>query len=133
MAANGISDRHLREAEGLRPSAQAASVALKITISRGWIDTPVGQLMLSCLVNLLCRQTDLVRSIDLDGLETKPVIVLPHENSPPDFLGSLARLASWATGDAVRVTVGAGLPADLRLVIGTDDLVASDTPTLFGI
>ena len=116
-AGDDIGNRHRLPADGLAASQLHEAQSVRICISRSWAASHAGQLLLSCLVNLLCRQVDIVRRIEICVPEISPQIWLPTEGQ--NLSDALVSLASWAVAGRVEVEPFAptGI-ADFLVVIG---------------
>ncbi|RXH24056.1 hypothetical protein XH99_28605 [Bradyrhizobium nanningense] len=128
-----ISDRHLREAEGLSDKPLHRAQRVRITMNATWASSRAGQLLASCLVNLLARQVDLVSTIELHIPAVPTVIRLPNGDLADGSLDeSLVQIAAWAVGDRVKVFASQtrAIGADITIAIG-DDVSAGKGVTLF--
>lgn len=120
MSAERISDRHLRTVSGLRPADERASLRIRI-VAGSAASTVAGQHLALCLVNLLCRTTDLVTAIDLALPEAEVRVTLPFRSSRTGLGDALVDLAHWAVGSAIAVEVtDTDVPPDICLGIGDD-------------
>ncbi len=104
MKTDEIANRHLLAADGLQKLLQAEEQSIRIVVTERWASSYAGQLLTSCLVNLLCRQVKLVRQIEVIAPETLALIKLPCGDSLNPFPACLEALASWAVNGAVSVT-----------------------------
>jgi len=104
MNTDGIANRHLLAADGLRDLQQANEQSIRIVVAARWASSCAGQLLASCLVNLLCRQVRLVRHIEIIAPDTPILIKLPSGDSGNRFPACLGSLAAWAVNGAVSVT-----------------------------
>lgn len=112
-----ISDRHMRMAAGLEAAERATSISVSITIAPEWAASPAGQLLATCLVNLLCRMADLVDEIVIDSADYPLLVRVPGVHQPSTLLEALERLVAWAVGKKVTVIVGS-TKSDIRLGVG---------------
>jgi hypothetical protein len=101
-----VSDRHLRPAEGLQPSAQQGLQWVRIVVSRRWSASHSGQMLTSCLVNLLCRQVDLVGHIEVVAPVAPSKLLLPNGEQATRFPDCLSGIGTWAVDDKVTISVG---------------------------
>jgi hypothetical protein len=104
MKTDEIANRHLLAADGLQKLLQAEEQRIRIVVKERWASSYAGQLLTSCLVNLLCRQVKLVCQIEVIAPETPALIKLPCDGSLNPFPACLEALASWAVNGAVSVT-----------------------------
>lgn len=104
MKTDGIANRHLLASDGLQDSGQAEEQSIRIVVADRWASSLAGQLLASCLVNLLCRQVRLVRHIEVVAVDTPVLIKLPYGDSNNRFPMCLTSIAKWAVDDAVSVT-----------------------------
>jgi molybdopterin/thiamine biosynthesis adenylyltransferase len=126
-----IADRHLIAVEGLGAAAEAAPAFVRVRVDARWSDAIGGQLLISCLVNLLCRQVGLVRHIEIVAPTTSLRIVLPSGPTGTDFPRCLEELAAWAVQDAITVSSRETSDhADHEIVIGAVAQTASKQQTL---
>jgi hypothetical protein len=117
--ADDLANRHSLPAGGLREAADASALAVHIVVSDQWASAPAGQLLTSCLVNMLCRQAGAVAKIAVTANETPVAIWLPNLGGAGAFPHCLKELAFWAVGDAVPVTTDAGQgPWDCTIYVG---------------
>lgn len=128
-----ISDRHMRPMDGLALPAGTTRLKVRINIAEEHARSLPGQHLLTSLVNLLCRMTDLVGSIELVGPTDVPLRVrLPNE-AEGTLLESAQSLSSWAVGSTVNTSISDGretVDVALRIGGGNDDPHA--TVTLVG-
>ncbi|MEA2908971.1 MAG: hypothetical protein QOJ15_1052 [Bradyrhizobium sp.] len=110
-----ISDRHLREVDGLAPAADRRAVTVTVVADPAWAAAPAGQHLLVCLVNLLARLTETVTHIRLVVPSVPVAVRLPYGPSPGDLAAALAAMVPWAVGDDVSV--------EFTTAPGNDDLV----------
>lgn len=114
-----ISDRHMRAVKGLLDGNNAQKVSVRIRLSPSLVGTMQGQLTLTCLVNLLCRLTDLVDSIELVGGLDAPLRVPIPSGASGTLLNAAAGIASWAVGQRVAVRIGDGQgEVNIALLVG---------------
>jgi hypothetical protein len=119
MKMDEIANRHLLAADGLQKSLQAEEQRIRIVVAERWAWSWGGQLLTSCLVNLLCRQVKLVRQIEVIAPETSTLIKLPYGDSHNPFPACLEPLASWAVNGAVSVTTSqTATVADYTVFVG---------------
>lgn len=92
---------------------------VRIIISEHWASAHAGQLLASCLVNLLCRQVKVVRHIEVVAPEVQPVIGLPNGDTANAFPACLETMAHWAVNGAVTVsTTCTTAAADHAIFVG---------------
>lgn len=103
--ADDLAHRHLLSAEGLREVAPIDAALVRVVIDAAWAGTRAGQLLASCLVNLLVRQVKLVRQVEVVAPAVPRLIQMPHGDSSTDFPACLVPFGSWATNSAVTVLV----------------------------
>lgn len=98
--------RHLLPVDGLELEPQRGPQFLRIVVADRWAASRAGQLLASCLVNLLCRQVKLVARVEVVSPAAQRSIQLPSGESRTDFPECLRTLAEWAVKDAIKVTIG---------------------------
>lgn len=119
MKADEIAKRHLLAVEGLQNPLQAQEKKIRIVVAESWASSHAGQLLTSCLVNLLCRQVKLVRSIEVVSPKTPTLIKLPCGDSSRCFPACLEDLGTWAVNGVVPVTtLQSGTAVDFTLFAG---------------
>jgi hypothetical protein len=112
-----IGDRHLRSADGLNEQESATPLLIHIVVAETWANSVSGQLLVSCLVNLLCRQFGLIRRIELFCPTVPSKVWLPI--TARRFPEALIALARWAVADGMQITEGAGAEKpDIVVMIG---------------
>lgn len=104
MRTDAIAHRHLLAVDGLQRSLQCEGQSIRIVVAEHWASSVAGQLLTSCLVNLLCRQVKLLRHIEVVAPETPALIKLPCGDSANYFPACLETLAAWTVNGAVSVT-----------------------------
>lgn len=104
-AADDLAHRHLLSADGLQEVAPIEALLVRIVIDAAWAGTRAGQLLASCLVNLLVRQVKLVRQIEVKAPASPRLIQMPYGDSSANFPACLMPIGSWATNSAVPVLV----------------------------
>ena len=131
-----ISNRHLLPVEGLGEATHACKLRVCVTVAAEWAARPAGQHLLVCLINLLCRQTDLVEEIEVVCKEHHLLVPCPGNPKQDSLLGTLDTLVDWAVGKEVRIRHrSAPLQADITIAIGCPDQHPSNLPadSLFAI
>ncbi len=114
-----IAQRHLLPAAGLEPTIKSPAQYVRIIVSEHWAASTSGQLITSCLVNLLCRQAKLVRHIEIVVPQARNLVRLPSGDSAKPFPDCLRDLAEWAVGGTVTVsTIQTTATADHTLFVG---------------
>ena len=101
---DGIAHRHLLPVDGLEAIPQSEQQHVRIIVSERWASSEAGQLTASCLVNLLCRQTNLVGRIEINSPEKPVLIRLPNGEDAGGFPNCLHLLAEWAVKGATEVS-----------------------------
>ncbi|HJU08320.1 MAG TPA: ThiF family adenylyltransferase [Rhodanobacteraceae bacterium] len=121
-----IGDRHLRPADGLSHMLQPDAQSVRIVVADEWGSSRSGQLLVTCLVNLLCRQVGLVRHLEVVARSTAAVVRLPNGQAVETFPNCLEALVSWAVGDAVSICTSATVhdPDHLILIGNTSPSIA---------
>jgi hypothetical protein len=115
-----IAQRHLLAADGLEASLQSEQQSVRILVSERWASSKSGQMLASCLVNLLCRQLKLVRHIEVVAPETDVLIQSPSGDDLSSFPACLQALATWAVKDAISIsTIQTTVKADHTIFVGT--------------
>lgn len=120
MSANDdIANRHLLAADGLKSTLQCEEQYVRIIVSERWSSSHAGQLLTTCLVNLLCRQIKLVRHIEIVAPSTRSLIRLPGGDAAEGFPACLQGLAAWAVNGVIAVsTMRTGGAADHTIFVG---------------
>lgn len=120
MDTAAISNRHSLAADGLAEVPLRLNQSVQIVVADAWASASAGQLLVSCLVNLLCRQARLIRSINVVARSGPKVIRLPNENGAKEFPGCLVSLTEWAVRDAVTCSVSNACQGavDWTIVVG---------------
>jgi len=114
-----IGDRHLRAADGLKDSADAKPASVRIIVADEWASSRAGQLLVSCLVNLLARQAGIVEHVEIVATETPLVISLPSGATHLRFPQCLEDLGRWSVNKRVTVSVTPNSSlCDYSIVIG---------------
>lgn len=104
MNTDTIGDRHLLAIDGLEEAEKAKGLNIRIVVSERWAASGAGQLLASCLVNLLCRQIRLVRHIEVVAPDVPQLVKMPFGDLLERFPVCLEKLAAWAVSDAISVT-----------------------------
>ncbi|MBI3699134.1 MAG: ThiF family adenylyltransferase [Afipia sp.] len=101
-----IGDRHLRATEGFW-NAALSEKTVRIVVAAGWERSVAGQLMTSCLVNLLCRQIGIVGRIELVARTAPRLITLPSYDER-EFPLCLASFSQWAVDGKIDISLEVG-------------------------
>jgi molybdopterin/thiamine biosynthesis adenylyltransferase len=131
-----ISDRHLLPVEGLADPSQAHKLRVSLRVATAWSSAPAGQHLLICLVNLLCRQTDLVEGIDVLCDEGPLKVMCPADLGQITLRTALSALVTWAVDGEVPIHFPqSATQADVTIAIGCPDQLAPELPpdALFAI
>lgn len=130
----GISDRHLRKTLDLADVPAREMQRVRIVVSDRWAVSVAGQLLVSCLVNLLCRQVGLVGYIEIVARSSETLIELPSGKTASGFPACLEELAHWAVEDAVAiVTSAADSPIDHTICVGDAAVLSDDALLAVGV
>ena len=113
-----IGDRHLLPAQGCQDAVGTNPQLIRIVVADNWAVSYAGQLLVSCLVNLLVRQVGYVRHLEIICADAPCLIRLPGVATPKTFAAGLIDLASWAVNGAVKVSLQATPEVDQLLLIG---------------
>ena len=114
-----ISNRHLLKVDGLEDKPLHTSRRVRIVVSELWAKSRAGQLLASCLVNLLARQVGLVSYIEVVAVETDSLIALPNGTTSDRFPANLKWITQWAVSEAVLFSdVATAAPVDFTVSIG---------------
>ncbi|MBW8077005.1 MAG: hypothetical protein GJU76_02795, partial [Gallionella sp.] len=114
-----IANRHLLPATGLNFTPNSDSQLVRILVPEQWAFSRAGQLLVSCLVNLLVRQVKLVREIEIVSPSAPSLLRTPSGLSLDDFPACLVPLSFWAVDGAVGVTCHmSSLMADHTIYVG---------------
>lgn len=115
-----IANRHVLPVEGLSRSRQDEPLSVRIVVSAQWAASRAGQLLVSCLANLLVRQVSLVRQVEIASSPAPSLVRIPTVISSRDFPGSLVSLSDWAVDGVVPVIERLiPDPADFTIFVGT--------------
>jgi len=122
MAANDISNRHLLPADGLEDVPEGQEQSVRIVVAKSWAASTAGQLLVSCLVNLLCRQVGLIKSIEVVAPASDLQVRLPSGDTHSGFPSCLEQVVEWAVEDRVRIwTTPTDSITDCTIVIGESE------------
>jgi hypothetical protein len=126
-AAADVANRHLLQAEVLQEKPVHPGQRIRIVVGNEWAKSRAGQLLASCLVNLLSRQAELVSSIEIVAPTTDSLISLPNGNAAGPFPACLTEIASWAVEQCVKVVTSSMnvADADITVMIGTRVVAAA--------
>jgi hypothetical protein len=102
--ADEIARRHLLAVDSLEATLQSEQQYIRIFVADRWASSHGGQLLTSCLVNLLCRQVKLVRHIEIVAPLARGLIRLPGADPAEAFPACLRGLALWAVNGAVTLS-----------------------------
>jgi hypothetical protein len=131
-----ISSRHLLPVEGLSEADCARKLRVSVTVATEWASSCAGQHLLLCLINLLCRQTDLVEEIEVVCDEQPLRVECPGDLKQDTLLRSIDALVEWAVATEVRICFRSRpTQADMTIAIGCPDQFPFDPPpeSLFAI
>ena len=132
MTRSSIAHRHMLEAEGLQSPSEYQPCCVRVIVAKEWSASAAAQHLVSCLVNLLCRQVGIVERVEIDS-EIAPVGVWIPAGRQRDFPACMTRLATWAVGEQVSVaTNGFVTQPDFLVHVGppTHDVRKSRFPPL---
>jgi hypothetical protein len=116
-----VGARHLLPAEGLQPTAQRNEQVVRLILDGPWATSRAGQLLASCLVNLLVRQVGMVRRIEIEAPPAPRLIELPHRRDGGYFPACLEHFSEWAVNGVVEVSaVVADAHPDHAIIIAAD-------------
>lgn len=119
MKTDEIGNRHLLAVDELESTMRSELQRVRIIVSEQWASSSAGQLLTSCLVNLLCRQVKLVGRVEVVASETPALIRMPNGDSARSLPECLQRIAAWAVNDAIPVaTVLTAASVDYTVFIG---------------
>ncbi|HZV07007.1 MAG TPA: ThiF family adenylyltransferase [Gemmataceae bacterium] len=114
-----IANRHMLPASGLADASKSDMVSVRVVVDDVWARSISGQLLASCLINLLCRQVGLISRIEIVAAPAPTLISLPGVAEPEPFPACLARLARWAVQDRITIAIGAtDAEFDYKVVVG---------------
>ena len=119
-----IADRHERQVPGLKNGG-----GMTVRILTGPLTRQADQLLLICLLNLLCRMAGTVKAIEIDAPDVILELPLPDGSGPGFVFDRLAAFSRWAVGDVVSVLRRRAFAADLTISIGA--LSSEDNIDLF--
>lgn len=126
-ASDPLAQRHFLAASGLRPASDVRHLMISIIIPPEVVATAPGQLLSSCLVNLLVRQMGTVRALRIVCPPAACIVPLPAPDLGADFPAALVGLARWAVKDRVDVAL-----SSLEVVTQSDLIVHVGCPTRLG-
>jgi hypothetical protein len=119
IAPDTLANRHSLAVDGLSASTDSKVQSVRIVVDEGWGASRGGQLLVSCLVNLLCRQAGVVREIEIAAAKAPLLIALPFDAGDRDFPACLEQLSIWAVSNVVPVsTTNTSEPADIAIIVG---------------
>ena len=114
-----VAHRHLLPADGLQPGLLNGSQFVRLVISEPWASSYAGQLLVSCLVNLLVRQVGLISHIEIVAPRVPSVVRQPFGTSSDLFPECLSLFSTWAVDNAVGLShAPTGVPADFTIFVG---------------
>ena len=117
--ADDIGHRHLLGTDALPSTPTLQNQFVRIVVSDDWAITVAGQLLTTCLVNLLCRQTTLVRHLEVIAPDTRSLIRFPSGSAEKHLQLGLEAIPVWATGSAITLsTAKTPLAADVTILVG---------------
>jgi molybdopterin/thiamine biosynthesis adenylyltransferase len=120
-----ISDRHMREVQGLADPAESRCITVAVEVAPAWAACAAGQFTATCLVNLLCRLTDLVSEVRVVCPDAPLLVRVPGSGDASTLLTALQRLPAWAVGGKVELVCGPGA-ADIRLAVDSSGTLDAD-------
>jgi hypothetical protein len=90
-----IGRRHLLGTDGLLSDPNSRHSSVRIIVEHAWANSVAGQLIATCLVNLLSRQVGLVERLELVSPSVSSLIAAlsPRRSKP-----SLNAYATWVSG-----------------------------------
>ncbi len=104
-------------------------LTVRIIVNDEWSASIAGQLLVSCLINLLCRQAKLVACVEIVARNRPTLIHLPSGTMSASFPLCLERLAAWAVDGAVAVSAQQTDAAmDYTIVVGGLDTPYASSP-----
>ena len=116
---NLIADRHSLKADGLRDSLRGQAQNVRIILDEVWAGSVAGQLLVSCLVNLLVRQVRVVGSVEVISPRAPRLVLMPYVGASNQFPECLTPMGKWAVNGAVAVRHEESSAAvDFTVVIG---------------
>jgi hypothetical protein len=118
---DGISNRHLLQAEGLAEKPLHLAQQIRIVVSDEWASSRAGQLLASCLVNLLARQVGLVSVIEILAPAVPTIIRQPDGTmSDTPLPRSLSLISAWAVDGGVSILTPSepAINPDITILIG---------------
>ena len=108
-----IGDRHERPVAGLGDHG-----GIVVRLSTGPLTRRADQLIVACLINLLCRMTGSVGVIELDSPSAELRIPLADGQGPGPVFERMKAFANWAVGDAVKVVRRSSLVPNYTISVG---------------
>lgn len=129
MNKTDISNRHFLPASGLQNPDSARTVNVNIYVAPPWHGSIAGQHLVTSLINVLCRQTDLITKIHLVCHDATLLVPLPGMPTTETLVGALEKFVPWVIGDKISFSVDRSLAvADITIVIGCPDQCEVDVP-----
>ncbi len=105
MSANDeIANRHLLVSEGIERSSSDRTSTVRIVVGEAWASARAGQLLTSCLVNLLVRQLKLIAKVEISSPPKPSLIQVPGPAVSAQFPDCLGMLGKWAVNGLIDVT-----------------------------
>jgi len=128
----GVADRHLLPVGSLHDTIRADQQFVRIIVCERWALSKAGQLLTSCLVNLLVRQVKLVSHIEIVSPRTQLLVRMPNGEVATEFPECLETLGVWAVnGDVVVSTWQTESLADHTIFVGEFVLESVPPQSLF--
>jgi molybdopterin/thiamine biosynthesis adenylyltransferase len=125
---NDIAHRHLLPANGIADAAGLKTFSVRVIVDNDWAASVAGQLLVSSLVNLLCRQAKVVSRVEIIAQDVRLLILLPSGKTAAPFPACLEELGTWAAKDAVVISAGrTDAIVDFTIIVGCGDTSCSST------
>lgn len=121
-------NRHAIPADGLsNAAAQPRFHSVRISVPDAWAQSVAGQLMVFCVVNLLCRQTDYIDWIEVEARPTRALVRQPNGQRAETTPACLHPLVEWAMREPITLrTEPTGQPANHVVIVGEAKANASN-------
>jgi len=116
---DGLGHRHLLGTAGIGQPGSRPGFRVRIVAPASWATTKSGQIIVSTLVNLLCRQVSVVCHIEIDMPSVSAHILMPDGSMFARFSDAVAALPRWAVDNKVTLSFCCSdAPPDFTVFVG---------------
>jgi hypothetical protein len=116
----GIGSRHLLGTDGLLSDPNSRHSSVRIIVEQAWANSVAGQLIATCLVNLLSRQVGLVERLEVISPTVSSLILALTPQAVQTFPECLRDLGEWSVGMEVATgTLSSSGQVHQTVVIGS--------------